>query len=60
MEKVNLRLISEKKSTRGTEVILHIKKEDDEFLSNWRLRSIISKYSDHICWPIVMKKGSRR
>lgn len=44
------------KATRGTEITLHIKAEDDEFLSNWRIRSIISKYSDHICWPIVMKK----
>ncbi|QMT60503.1 molecular chaperone HtpG [Legionella sp. PC997] len=49
---------SEKKVTRGTEIRLHIKEDNDEFLSNWRLRSIISKYSDHICWPIVMKKIS--
>ncbi|WP_454783868.1 molecular chaperone HtpG [Legionella sp. WA2024007413] len=49
---------SEKKVTRGTEITLHIKEDNDEFLSNWRLRSIISKYSDHICWPIVMKKIS--
>lgn len=48
----------EKKTTRGTEITLHLKAEDDEFLSDWRLRSIISKYSDHICWPIVMKKTS--
>lgn len=47
----------EKKATRGTEITLHLKAEDDEFLSDWRLRSIISKYSDHICWPIVMKKA---
>ncbi|KTD20412.1 Class III heat-shock protein HtpG(molecular chaperone) [Legionella lansingensis] len=46
----------EKRTERGTEVILHLKKEQDEFLSDWRLRSIITKYSDHICWPIVMKK----
>lgn len=46
----------EKKVSRGTEITLHIKPENDEFLSDWRLRSIISKYSDHICWPIVMKK----
>lgn len=45
----------EKKASRGTEVILHIREDNDEFLSGWRLRSIISKYSDHICWPIVMK-----
>ncbi|MFI4919547.1 MAG: molecular chaperone HtpG [Legionellales bacterium] len=48
----------EKKLTRGTEITLHIKTEDDEFLSDWRIRSIISKYSDHICWPIVMKKAA--
>ena len=46
----------EKKESRGTEVILRIKSEDDEFLSDWRIRNIISKYSDHICWPIDMKK----
>lgn len=50
---------TENKATRGTEVTLHIKKDDDEFLSNWRIRSIISKYSDHICWPIEMKKISQ-
>lgn len=46
----------ETKKDRGTQVIVHLKKGEDEFLSDWRLRSIISKYSDHICWPIVMKK----
>ena len=44
------------KKDRGTSVTLHLKDDADEFLSDWRLRSIISKYSDHICWPIVMKK----
>ncbi|KTD34181.1 heat shock protein 90 [Legionella moravica] len=48
----------EKKASRGTEITLHVKDENDEFLSNWRIRSIISKYSDHICWPIEMKKIS--
>lgn len=47
---------NETKKDRGTQVILHLKKDEGEFLSDWRLRSIISKYSDHICWPIVMKK----
>lgn len=47
---------NEKLSDRGTEIILHIKKEDEEFLSDWRIKGIISKYSDHICWPIEMKK----
>ncbi len=46
----------EKKAARGTEITLRIKSEDDEFLSDWRIRNIISKYSDHICWPIEMKK----
>ena len=46
-----------KKAERGTEIILHLKKEADEFLSDWRLRSIVTKYSDHIGWPIVMKKA---
>lgn len=45
-----------KKASRGTEVTLHLKADDDEFLSHWRIQSIIRKYSDHICWPIVMKK----
>lgn len=47
---------SEKKADRGTEIILHLKTEESEFLSDWRIRGIISKYSDHICWPILMKK----
>ncbi|MCF6764475.1 molecular chaperone HtpG [Thiotrichales bacterium 19S3-7] len=44
------------KATRGTEVILHLKDDEVEFLDNWRLRSIITKYSDHIAFPIQMKK----
>lgn len=46
------------KVTRGTEITLHIKPDNDEFLSDWRIRNIISKYSDHICWPISMKKST--
>ncbi len=42
------------KESRGTEVILHLKKEEDEFLENWRLRNIVTKYSDHILLPIIM------
>ena len=44
------------KFSRGTEVILHLKKEKEEFLDAVRLRSIITKYSDHILCPIIMKK----
>ena len=42
--------------TRGTDVILHLREGEDEFLSTWRLKSIIGKYSDHITLPILMKK----
>ncbi|MDS4013019.1 MAG: molecular chaperone HtpG [Candidatus Accumulibacter sp.] len=44
------------RTQRGTEVTLHLRDGEDEFLSNWKLRSIIRKYSDHITLPIVMKK----
>ncbi len=44
------------KPTRGTEVILHLRMDEDEFLSGMRLRNIVRKYSDHITLPIVMKK----
>ncbi len=43
------------KPTRGTEVILHLREGDDEFLDEWRLRGIITKYSDHITLPIIMQ-----
>jgi len=46
------------KPTRGTEVILHLKEGEDEFLDQWRLRSIITKYSDHLNIPIQMLKLS--
>jgi len=45
------------KSTRGTEVTLNLREGEDEFLSDWKLKSIIRKYSDHITLPIVMKKS---
>ncbi|NOQ94907.1 MAG: molecular chaperone HtpG [Methylophaga sp.] len=41
---------------RGTEITLHLREDQDEFLNSWRLRNIISKYSDHINLPIVMTK----
>lgn len=44
------------KATRGTEIVLHLRKDEDDFLSGMRLRTIIRKYSDHITLPIVMKK----
>lgn len=44
------------KESRGTEIILHLKKEENEFVEPWRLRSIIGKYSDHISLPVEMEK----
>lgn len=44
------------KTTRGTDVVLHLRDGEDDFLNAWRLKSIIRKYSDHITLPIVMKK----
>ena len=44
------------KATPGTEIVLHLRKDEDDFLNGMRLRNIIRKYSDHIMLPIVMKK----
>ena len=41
---------------RGTSVTLHLRADEGEFLSGWKLRSIIGKYSDHISLPILMEK----
>ena len=43
------------KTSRGTDIILHLREGEDELLSSWKLKSIIRKYSDHITIPIVMK-----
>ena len=40
----------------GTDVILHLRDDEDEFLKTWKLKSIIGKYSDHISLPILMRK----
>mgnify|MGYP002040220263 FL=1 len=44
------------KANRGTDIILHLREGEDEFLSSWKLKSIIRKYSDHISLPIMMQK----
>jgi len=44
------------KAGRGTDVILHLREDEDEFLSSWKLRQVVRKYSDHITLPILMKK----
>ncbi len=41
---------------RGTSVTLHLRDGEEEFLSGWKLRSVIGKYSDHISLPILMRK----
>jgi molecular chaperone HtpG len=44
------------KPSRGTQIILHLKADEDELLSGWKLKSILTKYSDHISLPIQMLK----
>ncbi|MBK7815401.1 MAG: molecular chaperone HtpG [Rhodocyclaceae bacterium] len=44
------------RSTRGTEITLHLREGQDDLLSAWKLKSIIHKYSDHIVQPIKMKE----
>ncbi|RKT45054.1 molecular chaperone HtpG [Thiocapsa rosea] len=44
------------KTGRGTDVILHLKGDEKEFLDAWRLRSIIGKFSDHLALPVEMRK----
>lgn len=41
---------------RGTQITLHLRDDQDDLLNNYKLRSIINKYSDHIIQPILMKK----
>ena len=44
------------RAERGTSVILHLREDQSEYLSQWKLKSIIQKYSDHISLPILMQK----
>ena len=44
------------KPDRGTEITLKLREGEDEFLNDWKLRSIITSYSDHIDFPVVMDK----
>ncbi|CAN1488501.1 HtpG Molecular chaperone, HSP90 family [Burkholderiaceae bacterium] len=41
---------------RGTHIILHLRDDAEEYLSAWKLKSVINKYSDHISLPIRMRK----
>lgn len=42
------------KASRGTEIVLHLRDDEKEFLDDWRLRNVIGKYSDHISIPVKM------
>lgn len=44
------------KAERGTEIVLHLREDEKEFADDWRLRSIITKYSEHIGIPVKMWK----
>jgi molecular chaperone HtpG len=44
------------RAERGTDVTLHLREGEEEFLKTWKLKSIIGKYSDHISLPILMRK----
>ena len=43
------------REARGTAVVLHLKEGEDEFLEEWRLQSLVRKYSDHISLPVMME-----
>lgn len=42
------------KASRGTDIVLHLRDGEDEFLSRWKVQSIVTKYSDHISIPVEM------
>lgn len=46
------------KETRGTEITLHLREGEDEYLDAWRLRSVIGKYSDHIALPVEIESNN--
>jgi molecular chaperone HtpG len=53
-------LESTSREVRGTCITMHLREDEDEFLENFRLRSIIEKYSDHITLPIRMKMDEEK
>jgi molecular chaperone HtpG len=44
------------RADRGTSIVLHLKDEAKEFADGWRLRSLVRRYSDHIAFPVLMRK----
>ncbi len=47
------------KPERGTEITLHLREGEDDFLDDWRLKSVIGKYSDHIALPVEIETRSK-
>lgn len=45
------------KSNHGTQIICHLKTEESEFLDEWKVKSTITKYSDHISFPVLMQEA---
>jgi len=44
------------KEGRGTDIVLHLRADEDEFLTDWKLRDVLRRYSDHISLPVQMPK----
>lgn len=49
-------IASIEKSSRGTEVVLHLREDAEEFLNGHKLREVLRRYSDHISLPVEMRK----
>lgn len=49
-------IAASEKTTRGTDVVLYLRADEDEFLSGWKLREVLRRYSDHISLPVQMLK----
>jgi molecular chaperone HtpG len=47
-------IAQQEKTTRGTSIVLHLREDCKEFADDWRVRSVIKKYSDHISVPVMM------
>lgn len=52
-------IVDIEKKERGTRIVLHLRDEEDEFLNDWKLRSLVTKYSDHISIPVEMWKEGK-
>jgi len=44
---------------RGTKIVLHLKEDQREFADDYRIRSLVRKYSDHIAFPVRMRKSDK-